>query len=133
MSNGTELKRDLEKPPWYVSLAVDVVFLKSTPATAVVYALGWATGLLFLCLAFGIFARWGVAGFERAGEAARVRQQVQWLVGNDIEYFYAALCRLPDSIQREQVAEHYQRLQAEYKYIAGYEASTQPCPARVTQ
>ena len=128
---NSDPSKGLKEPPWYISLALDVIFLRSTPATATVYGIAWAVAIAFVCLAFGAFTQFGIPGFERTGEAAKVKQQLQWFIGNDAGFYYSALCRLPDSITREQMAEHYTRLQAEYKYVSGgQEAMVEPCPPK---
>jgi len=120
---GTEVEvRDL---PLAARLVIDALMLRSTIPTAIVYGAAWLA-------VFGSIL-WNCDRLQFLGvrsPAAVVRQQVQWLVGSDVEFYYASLCRMPDGILREQLSEHYQRLQAEYKYLAGTEAPVQPCPPK---
>lgn len=124
------LDKEMKKAPFALQLFLDVIMLRSTPLTAVV----WGTFLIAVSFhvawTCGWLEKWGLGGgFDMAGSSARVQQQLAWLVSNDARYFYSVLCRLPDGIAREQIIEHVDRLQAEYKYVANGQAVTfEPCP-----
>jgi len=101
--------------------------LRSTVPTAIVYGAAWIVvfgSILWNC------DRLTFIGLRSPAALARqeARQQIQWMLGNDVSFYYASLCRLPDGILREQMSEHYARLQAEYNYLTGNLAPVQPCP-----
>ena len=115
--------------PLAVRLVIDALMLRSTVPTAIAYGVAWsvvAASILWNC------DRLAFMGLRSPAVLVRqeTRQQIQWMLGNDVSFYYASLCRLPDGILREQMSEHYVRLQMEYKYLAGTEASVQPCPPR---
>ena len=126
----SDMKREMKKAPFPLELFLDVIMLRSTPLTAVVWGTFLLTVSLHVAWACGWLSRWGIGeGFDAAGSAAKVQQQLQWLVSNDARYYFAVLCRLPDGIAREQVADHLDRLEAEYKYLTnGQSVSFSPCP-----
>lgn len=113
--------RDL---PIAVRLVIDALMLRSTVPTAVMYGLLWAAVIVHIAWQCDRLAFIGLRS-----PAAEAQQQLQWTLGNDAEYFYGVLCRMPDGIAREEVSEHYARVQAEYKYVSGGSyATVQPCP-----
>lgn len=120
----------MRKAPFALQLFLDVIMLRSTPLTAVVWGTFLLTVSVHVAWSCGWMAKWGMGeGFEMAGTSTKVQQQLEWLVSNDARYFYGVLCRLPDGISREQLIEHVDRLQAEYKYISnGQSVSFEPCP-----
>jgi hypothetical protein len=121
---------ELKKAPFALQLFFDVIMLRSTPVTAVVWGAFLLSVTLHVAWACGWLSRYGLgAGFEQSGSSTVVKQQIVWLISNDARYFYGVFCRMPDGIAHEQVSEHLDRLQAEYHYLTnGQSIPFSPCP-----
>ena len=124
------MSTEMKKAPFPLQIFLDVVMLRSTPLTAAVWSAFLLAVSFHVAWACGWLTNWGMdGGFDRAGAAAKVQQQLIWLVSNDAKYFYGVFCRMPDGIAHEQVAEHVDRLQAEYHYLTNGQAiAFSPCP-----
>lgn len=125
MTEGHE-KEELKEMPWWLRLALDVVMLRSTPLTAVIYTILWSSVVIHITWECGYLDQFGFPSHNQ-----KVKQELAWLVSNDGRYFSGVLCKLPEGgWEAEHINEHIDRLQAEYQFLTGHEITLPPCKPR---
>jgi hypothetical protein len=129
--------------PWFIQLFFDVIMLKSTPLTAVVWGTFFILVIVHVAYACGFLTRFGLdAGFAKDDELKAItteinqnlektRGDIAWLLKTQIHIGTATLCNSRDPIERADLANYVDQLENEYTAITQLSVPIVPCPATV--
>jgi hypothetical protein len=139
--NDTGTRAGLKQAPWWLRLALDVVMLKSTPLTAVVWGTFFIVVVIHIAYACGWLTRFGIDGGYATEEdlkgitteinqnLERTRGDLTWLLKTQIYIASSALCATNTDLgRRADLANYIYQLESEYTAITKESVPTVPCP-----